>query len=569
MGLFISQLYKKKEDKVFPFFIYQHDYKRTKIFSGVVCKIKDWDSDKKKVRRSDKEWKLKNLKIDTIRTKLNTIVNRYKTNDEILSTTQIRLELKKREIVKESKSISSLPMINLINQWESDYMSDQGIEDSTKRKTKSVVKDIKKFVIERGNKFGDPLLVDDLTEDFCRDFMIWLFNKPVVVGKDEDGNDIIEKGLTPHTVSRRFQYLQTFTKWYRKETKEFINITYPRELKKSMSISDEEEPIFLKNEELKKVYEFRGFDYWKPITRENGDVDWVESEDYNKYLKKLGDNKPSEKEGVLGFMYDQTKHGLITYTSYEVYKDFFVFLCSVGCRYGDGIKMKLENFVHGKRTNTSTLEDGVEGFFKYYQSKTKSESIPRVNEVSWEIYKKYSRGKNRGDYLFPRTERGKFIHDQKFNKHIKKICKIIGLNRTILMRRLGTSGKEKSREMKPLHDLVSSHSGRRTYIYNMVVDGNYNTQELKKMVGHKTDKVFHGYYKLKEEIHNKPNTPFIKIHNTRIKSKEKVDTINIDSLPPPRDLTQSDKLQQLREDFKRGDIPKDLYERLYEKLLVG
>ena len=375
MGLFISQLYKKKEDKVFPFFIYQHDYKRTKIFSGVVCKIKDWDSDKKKVRRSDKEWKLKNLKIDTIRTKLNTIVNRYKTNDEILSTTQIRLELKKREIVKESKSISSLPMINLINQWESDYMSDQGIEDSTKRKTKSVVKDIKKFVIERGNKFGDPLLVDDLTEDFCRDFMIWLFNKPVVVGKDQDGNDIIEKGLTPHTVSRRFQYLQTFTKWYRKETKEFINITYPRELKKSMSISDEEEPIFLKNEELKKVYEFRGFDYWKPITRENGDVDWVESEDYNKYLKKLGDNKPSEKEGVLGFMYDQTKHGLITYTSYEVYKDFFVFLCSVGCRYGDGIKMKLENFVHGKRTNTSTLEDGVEGFFKYYQSKTKSESI--------------------------------------------------------------------------------------------------------------------------------------------------------------------------------------------------
>ena len=229
--------------------------------------------------------------------------------------------------------------------------------------------------------------------------------------------------------------------------------------------------------------------------------------------------------------------------------------------------MKLENFVHGKRTNTSTLEDGVEGFFKYYQSKTKSESIPRVNEVSWEIYKKYSRGKNRGDYLFPRTERGKFIHDQKFNKHIKKICKIIGLNRTILMRRLGTSGKEKSREMKPLHDLVSSHSGRRTYIYNMVVDGNYNTQELKKMVGHKTDKVFHGYYKLKEEIHNKPNTPFIKIHNTRIKSKEKVDTINIDSLPPPRDLSQSEKLQQLREDFKRGDIPKELYEKLYEKLL--
>lgn len=568
-SLFITQLVKKKEEKVFPHFTYYNDGKKTKLFTGVVCSIKDWDKEKKRVRRSDKEYKLKNLKIDSLRTKLEGIVNRYKNNDEILTTDQIKLELKKRELIKESKSISSLPLLNLVKEWEKDYIEDEGIETSTKIKTKSVVKDIKTFIEEK-EKQEDTLLVDDLTEDFSRDFMIWLFQKPLKKGKDENGDDIIEKGLSPHSVNRRFQYLQTFSKWYRKHTKEYIHITTPRELKKSVSISDESDPIFLKNEELQKVYNFKGFNHYKPITKDDGSIEWVESKDFHKYLKKQGDNKSTDKIGVLGFMYDKTKYGIQTYTSYEVYKDFFVFLCSVGCRYSDGIRMKLDNFYHGKRSKTSTLEDGVEGFFKYYQQKTKSESIPRVNEVSYEIYKKYSRGKKKGDYLFPLTESGNFISDVKFNLHIKKICEIIGLKRPIRVRRLGVSGKQIKSDIKPLHEVISSHSGRKTFIYNMVIDGNYNTQELKRMVGHKTDRVFHGYYKLKEEIHKKPNTPFLKLHNNIISKDDEVEEIDVDGFSPPqKGLSQEDRLNKLKSDFKKGDISKDLYEKLYEKLILG
>lgn len=569
MGLFLTQLIKKKENKVFPHFTYFHDYKKTKIFTGINCSVKDWDKDKKRVRRSDKEYKLKNLKIDTIQTKLETIVNRYKNNDEILTTQQLKLELKKRELVKKNISISSLPLINLVNDWINDYMNDVGIENSTKRKTTSVVKDIKTFIEEK-EKEEDTLLVDDLTEDFSREFMMWLFNKPFIKGKNKDGSDKIEKGLSPHSVSRRFQYLQTFSKWYRKITKEYIHITIPRELRKSVSISDNEDPVFLKNEELQKVYNFTGFNYRTPIKTEDGKTDWIESKEYHKYLKKQGDTKSNEKLGVLGFMYDKTKYGLITYTSYEVYKDLYVFLCSVGCRYGDGIRIKLDNFYHGKRSKNSTLDGGVEGFFKYYQRKTKTESIPRVNEVSYEIYKKYSRGKKKGDYLFPQTERGNFISDIKFNKHIKTICEIIGLKRTMRIRKLGNSGKEVRSDIKPLHEVISSHSGRKTYIYNMVIDGNYNTQELKRMVGHKTDKVFHGYYKLKEEIHKKPNTPFLKLHNNIISSDDKVKKIDVDSFSPPqKGLSQEEKLDKLKDDYKKGDIPKELYEKLYEKLILG
>ena len=71
-------------------------------------------------------------------------------------------------------------------------------------------------------------MIDDLDEDFTRDFMMWLFNKPIKKG------DLIIKGLTPHSVSRRFVYLHTFSKWYSRVTKEYIKIESPNELRNGM-----------------------------------------------------------------------------------------------------------------------------------------------------------------------------------------------------------------------------------------------------------------------------------------------------------------------------------------------
>jgi len=287
-SLFLTQLLKKKEDKVFPHFTYYHDYKKTRIFTGVNCSMNDWDKVKKRVRRSDKEYKLKNLKIDTIKTKLETIVNRYKNNDEILSTEQIKLELKHREKVKETKSISSLPLLNLIQEYLNDYTKNEVLLKSTKDKTTQMVNDIKTFIVEREKDYY-TLLVDDLNEEFSRDFMMWLFSKKVVIGKNKDGSDKIQIGLSPHSVSRRFIYLNSFCKWYGKITKEFIKIETPKELRKGMRITDEEDKVFLKNDELQKVYNFTGFNYKKSITNKDGRVEWVESKDYNKYLKLHGD----------------------------------------------------------------------------------------------------------------------------------------------------------------------------------------------------------------------------------------------------------------------------------------
>ena len=539
-SLFLTQKIDKKEDKVSPHFTYHQDYKKTKVFCGISCSIKDWDTDNKKVKRSDKNFKLKNLQIDTLRTKLETIVNRYKNNDEILSAQQLKLELKKREIVKKSTSISSLPLYNLIKDWLNDYMSNEVILQSTRNKTKQMARDILDFIEER-EKENETLLVDDLNQDFSRDFMVWLFNK-----KYTRGDEVIV-GLSPNSVSRRFVALNIFCKWYSRVSKEYIKVDKPSELKKSVSIIREEDKPFLKNDELQKVYNFNSFNYLKPIAK-NGEIEWVENKEYHKYLKLKGDTKTKNKDGIVELMFDKTKYGLQTYTTYEVYKDLFVFLCSVGCRYSDGIRMKLGNFYHAKRSSTSTLENGVEAYFKFYQKKTNRDSIPRVNEVSYEIYKKYSRGKTKDDYLFPLTENGNFISDVKFNKHIKKICKIIGLNRPFIERRVGISGKEIESKSKKLHEVIKSHVGRRTFIYNMVMDGNYTTEELKVQTGHKKTDVFNSYFKLKEEIHKKPNTPFLKLHKNVIERNDEVEEIGVETFEPQQ-YTKSlkEKLRELEE----------------------
>ena len=90
-SLFLTYLIKKKENKLFPHFTYVSNNKKTKIFSGVNCEVVDWNRDKKQVRRSDKDYKKKNLQIDVLRTKLEALINRYKNNDEYSQRNNLNL----------------------------------------------------------------------------------------------------------------------------------------------------------------------------------------------------------------------------------------------------------------------------------------------------------------------------------------------------------------------------------------------------------------------------------------------------------------------------------------------
>jgi len=552
MGLFLTQEVDNKKGIVYPHFIYhQKNFKRTKLFCSVSCSEKHWNRELKRVERGDKDYKLKNLTIQSLRTKLDGIILRYKNNDELLPPPRLKSELEKREKIKVATSYSTLPLLNLVQEWEVEYMSDKEIQRTTKSKTQSVVKDIKDYIVEVQSKQSSTLLIDDLDDGFCRDFMNWLFNKPTTKGI----------GLQPHSVSRRFQYLQSFCKWYSDISKEYKRVKTPRELVQSTTINDSKIPLCFIDGELQRVFEFTTFNYLEPLENKDGTTSWVESDKWEKHLTRSKQNREN-KNGFLEFIYEDTRYGKQTYTSWEVYKDFLVFLCSVGCRFSDGVKIKLGDFKHKKRSESSPIEGGVEAFFQFHQIKTNQIATPRVNEVSYDIYKKYSRGKSGDDYLFPRTPRGNSMSDQKFNKHIKQICKTIGLKRKIIVRTLGSKGIEVKKEEKQLWEVVSSHIGRKTYIKTMVLDKNFTPQEIMKMTGHKSDRVFHKYYSIEErDLLKKPNSLFLKKQNNFIiESKEDVEQIEVDLPPPPKEkLSQQEKLDVLKNDYKNGDIPKDLY----------
>lgn len=540
MGLFLTQEPDNENDTVRPHFIYhQKNFNRTKLYCGVICSTNHWNKELKRVERGDKDYKLKNLTIQSLRTKLESIILRYKNNDEVLPPKTLKLELEKRQRVKVATSYSTLPLFVLVEDWERHYMKDKEINRRTKSKTKSVVKDIKDYIRELEKNQGTILLIDNLDDSFCRGFMNWLFNKPTPIGT----------GLQPHSVSRRFQYLQTFCKWYSDNSKEYHRIKIPRELKQSKVISDSKPPLCFYESELEKIVEFKEFNFYEP-KNVDGKIEWIESEQWEKHLTRDRQNR-SKKCGVVEFFHDETKYGVRTYTTWEVYKDFLVLLCSVGCRYSDGVNLKVKDFIHKKRSKDSILEGGVEGFFRFYQKKTNITATPRVNEVSFDIYRKYSKGKSKEDYLFPRTERGNSMSDQKFNKHIKQICKVIGLNRRIHKRVIGSKGKEISSESKYLWEMVSSHIGRKTFIKTMVMDKNFSTEEIMKMTGHKSDRVFHNYYSIEEEdLLLKPNSPFLKKRSNYLldNSIEDVDEVDIDLPPPPKkELTLKEKIIQLQE----------------------
>ncbi len=557
MGLFITQSYNEDKTLVYPHFKYHiKNHNPTKIFCHTPCSIKHWNIQLKRVERGDKEYKLKNLKIQSLQTKLDGIINRFKINDELLTPQRLKLELEKREYAKEAHSYSSLPLLNLVQDWEKEYMDDNDILEATKIRTKSIIKHIKDYIVEVQTENSSTLLIDNLDKTFLKNFANHLFIIPTINGV----------GLFPSSVKRRFTYLQTFCKWYSDNSKEYKRIKIPKAVTKATRIVENEDPIYFHINELIKLVNFTEFNFLEPKNIKNGEIEWVESKKWEKHLTRDRQNR-EKKNGVLEFFYEETKYGKQIYTSWEVYKDFFVFLCSVGCRYSDGVKMKVGDFEHAKRDKNSHIKDGVVGVFKFYQKKTNTVATPRGNEVSFEIYKKYSRGKITGDNLFPRTKRGNQISDVKFNKQLKKICKTIGFNRKIVQRKLGNKGVEINSEKKHLWEIVSSKIGRKTYIKTMVSAENFTIQQMMKMSGHLTDKVFNQYYSIEDkDILSKLIKPFLENSgSSKIDSK----TVSHKLTPPQlKELTQNKKLEKLLNDKNLGNISNEFYEKMYEKLMM-
>ena len=232
------------------------------------------------------------------------------------------------------------------------------------------------------------------------------------------------------------------------------------------------------------------------------------------------------------------------------------------------IKMKVSDIVYDDKTDP--VLGYKRGMITFYMEKIRQQrepvKVPR-NRLVFEIWRKYSKGKHGQHYLFPRTELGNSISNNKFNKYIKDVCRIVGLNREINQRDWDLVGTIEKTERLPLWSLVSSHIGRRTFVREQIERG-VPTRIIQSMTGHKSRKVFDMYYEVLDKEKTLVNDDLFldyKENNTPSKTSTKKPQQKI---PSPFSKEQKDKIEKLKYSLDEGWIDQNKFDELFQKIVM-
>lgn len=151
--------------------------------------------------------------------------------------------------------------------------------------------------------------------------------------------------------------------------------------------------------------------------------------------------------------------------NHALVRDIFILGCHTGMRFSDYSRL--------------SMGDITDGVIHFITQKCKAPvDIPAHPRVL-DILNKYGG-------TMPK------ISGQKFNVHIKEVCKEAGIRENVLVRR---SGKQERYEK---WELVSSHTARRTGLTNMYKAG-IPTYRCMMISGHKTEQVFLTYLRITQE----------------------------------------------------------------------
>ncbi|WP_289063831.1 tyrosine-type recombinase/integrase [uncultured Zobellia sp.] len=256
-------------------------------------------------------------------------------------------------------------------------------------------------------------------------------------------NEVVKTtiGLSNNYINKLFSNLKIFLSFCKneriiKETKRF----------KTLKTVSNDVLVYLNGKEVQKLFDYKKYDY--PNTFEGSTI----IKDFDKNSKE------------------------ILRTNKELISDIFCFQCSIGCRWGDIHKLKVNMFKIEK------------GFFVWTMEKTKH--IVRVpeNPISVGIFKKYSKGKRLNQFVFPKYS------SQKFNKHLKEIGKDLNFNRIVKREiMVGQDLRKDSTIDKFTWELLSSHSGRRSFVKNLLDLGTMDNWSIMKLSGHKSINSFQKY----------------------------------------------------------------------------
>ncbi|MEI6766372.1 MAG: tyrosine-type recombinase/integrase [Bacteroidota bacterium] len=227
-------------------------------------------------------------------------------------------------------------------------------------------------------------------------------------------------------------------------------------------------------------------------------MNWATKKKYNTnftYKDCLPDLKGTDREGkiiILDWDELMNLHHLEIGKDYlERVRDVFCFCCFTGLRYSDVQNLKRSNIKENQIEITSI--------------KTDDDLIIDLNDHSKAILAKYKDAPFENDKCLP------VISNQKMNDYLKELGKIAGLKspETIVYYK----GSERFEETFEKWQLLSTHSGRKTFVTNAIFL-NIPSEIIQKWTGHKDHKVFEKYYKI---IDKKKRTEMKKFNRSKPK----------------------------------------------------
>lgn len=467
-----------KGDEVSVVVFYYFKGKKAKFSTSIKVRIKDWDSESDTpVRRSDKEHQVKNLKIKEVEVAIRKAIERILLDDLIPYPSLVRSRLERVERTKEKQTKQEFDFFLLLDEFFKSVDLNTDITPSTKKTIFSIFNQVVGFL--KFQKSANHFFIDQLDEGFIEEYQWYCVN---------------EKKLSNATIHSHFRKVRSFVNWAKRRG--YTEHTFPR-FKISIGEND---IVFLQRDEILKLYYFDQFDY--------------SNENHRRYTTEYFE------DNLKGLKGDAQKR---TYTNWEVYKDMLIFGCGVGCRFGDLVRLKIDNVKYKTKSDPSE-------YIRFTMAKTQKEVKIPFNQLTYTIYKKYSKGKTIDQYIFPLTPYGNLISNQKFNENIKLLSKVVGLNRRVVKKQyIGRDVKAGTELSQPIHDIISSHIVRRTFIREGV-NSNLPYHIIRSMSGHTDDKVFKSYFNtLTEEIERGMEKMFVfdlkrASPNEEVQSELEIDT---------------------------------------------
>ena len=515
MSVYISpNLTKKKtdykpSDKITIYLNYYFQGKKLRIPSEVTVLFKDWDKNWKQGRKSDPILKTdqnhvsKNILLKQKLSEVNQIIDRIKLNGQIPVIELVKNNLKsfKRKEIK--KTFENLDLIFLLNEYCNYIENEITLRKGYKKSIFTSIKRINEFTQHYNKTLNYNVLVSNIDEEYQKSFLKFYS----------------DKGDQPSTIRKRLKSLVSFVNWCGKQgyTNHKISVI-------PFNHNFEKEVVYLTREEVLQLYQFEEFNFSNKI----------------------------HKKHTNEFFYDKLKNGKTNnYTNLEVYKDILVFGCGVGCRFGDLISLRLDNYQFS--------EDRSKGYFVFRMEKSrigKQVKVP-INRLTFEIWKKYSKNKKRTDYIFPRSSSGNLPTNQKMNKQIKEIGRIVGLNRLVSKPKFNVEGKiiKESDTRVPIHSVLSSHIMRRTFIREGI-ENKIPTHVMMSMSGHSTERVYHQYFSTTSSELDKEGRKLFSLELYQKENKKSHDQGSLEN-----------QLLELKSLFEKGLIPEDIYLKKVSRLV--